>query len=345
LKTEAAELPLVLLFWGDDTERIEAAISDARARVLDADVGLEAFNHETFDAAFTEGFGPVLAACQQLPMMAARRLVELTSPENFGKHFKDAPPVDKSVDALLAYVQAPSPTTLLLLSSGGLRSTSRLVKAVTKSPHGRIERFKAPANDREAVAWLTSHARAHSIRLGRGAADELVRRVGHATAGLRSGVERARAHAGTDNVTLADVEAVVQFSREVDVFALTDAIGHQDHRRALELLAAMFSKESESDKVFSLLGLLTRHIRMLYTAAVSGTAALDVPPFIASKYDAQLRNFDAARLEVAFTGLCSIDAQLKGGTRARYVASKSALLTLQRWVLDTCGALPGTAPR
>lgn len=342
---EAGALPRVVLLWGDDTERIEAAIATTRAQVLDAAAGLEAFNHETFDAAYTESFGPVLAACQQLPMMAAQRLVELTAPESFGKHVKESSPADKSMDALLAYVQTPSPTTLLLVSSGGLRSTSRLVKAVTKSPHGRIERLKAPGNDREAVAWLTAHAGGQGIRLGRGAAEELVMRVGHATAALRSGVERARAHAGTDDVRVVDVQAVVEFSREVDVFALTDAIGHQDQRRALELLAAMFSKESESDKVFSLLGLLTRHVRMLYTAAVSGSGALDVPPFIASKYETQLRNFSAARLEVAFTGLCRIDAQLKGGTRARYVASKSALLTLQRWVLDTCGALPGTAPR
>ncbi len=185
---EAGERPRVVLLWGDDTERIEAAIGEARGRSLGAAAGLEAFNHEVFDAAYTEGFGPVKAACQQLPMMAPQRLVELSAPESFGKHVKDAPPADKCMDALLAYVQAPSPTTLLLVSSGGLRSTSRLVKAVTKSPHGHIERFKAPGNDREAVGWLTSHARAHGIRLGRGAADEVVLRVGHGTAALRSGV-------------------------------------------------------------------------------------------------------------------------------------------------------------
>ncbi|MGB1700309.1 MAG: DNA polymerase III subunit delta, partial [Nannocystaceae bacterium] len=186
------DAPLVVLLWGDDTERIEAAVARARVDVLGASSGLEAFNHESFDAPYTEGFGPVLAACQQLPMMASRRLVELSGPESFGKHVKDAPPADKCVDALLDYVQAPSPTTLLLISSGGLRSTSRLVKAVTKSPHGRAERFKAPGNDREAAAWVHAHARAQGIRMGSGAADELVRRVGYATTSLRSGIERAR---------------------------------------------------------------------------------------------------------------------------------------------------------
>lgn len=340
-----ADAPCVELLWGDDAERIDAAVAATRARLFANAAGMEAFNHEVFDAPYTEGMGPVVAACKQLPMMMPQRLVELSGPEAFGKHTKDATPADKSMDRLIAYIEDPCPGTLLLIRSGGLRANSRLVKAVQKSPVGAATRFKAPANEREAVDWLRHAAAGMQVELHGAAAHELVRRVGFATPALRAGLERARAHAGRAMVRVADVEAVVEMSREVDVFALTDAIGACDHGTALRLLAAMFSRESETEKVFSLMGLLVRHVRLLYTAQSVGVGGLDLPPFIARKYEAQVQNFDARRLQAAFVGLSKIDAQIKGGTRDRYVASRSALLVLQRWVLDTCGVLAGTPAR
>lgn len=335
----------ILLFWGDDTERVERAVTSARQKALGAAGGMEAFNHETFDAAYTEGMGPVLAACKQLPMMMPQRLVELAGPEQFGKHVKDAEAPDRALDRLIAYIKEPCPGALLLVSSTGLRANSRLVKAVSKSPVGHEERFKAPANDREAVAWLSSLAERDGLRAQGAALHELVARVGHDTSALRSGLQRASGHAGQGTVRVEDVVAVVEHAREVDVFAFTDAIGRRDHAAALRMLAAMFSRESDVDRVFALMGLLTRHIRLLSTAQRAGTQALDLPPFIARKYDEQVRNFDAQRLRTAYEGLAAIDAQIKGATRARYVASKSAMLVLQRWVLETCGALPGVAHR
>ena len=250
---------------------------------------MEAFNHETFDAAYTEGMGPVLAACKQLPMMMPQRLVELAGPEQFGKHVKDAEAPDRALDRLIAYIKEPCPGALLLVSSTGLRANSRLVKAVSKSPVGHEERFKAPANDREAVAWLSSLAERDGLRAQGAALHELVARVGHDTSALRSGLQRASGHAGQGTVRVEDVVAVVEHAREVDVFAFTDAIGRRDHAAALRMLAAMFSRESDVDRVFALMGLLTRHIRLLSTAQRAGTQALDLPPFIARKYDEQVR--------------------------------------------------------
>ena len=50
------------------------------------ETGMEAFNHEQFDAPYVGAAAEVLNACAQVPMLATRRLVELSSPEDFGRH-------------------------------------------------------------------------------------------------------------------------------------------------------------------------------------------------------------------------------------------------------------------
>jgi DNA polymerase III delta subunit len=46
---------------------------------------MAAFNHERFDGADLKAAAPVIASCQQVPMMAKKRLVELANPEDIAK--------------------------------------------------------------------------------------------------------------------------------------------------------------------------------------------------------------------------------------------------------------------
>ena len=55
-------------------------VAAVRAAVLVP--GMEAFNHERFAGRELDSLTPVLEACGQLPMMAERRLVELSDPES-----------------------------------------------------------------------------------------------------------------------------------------------------------------------------------------------------------------------------------------------------------------------
>src|SRR5262249_43969300 len=145
----------------------------------------------------------------QMPMLASRRLVEVSSPEDFGRHKRaedldgDQKPLeskrDDAIDALIGYFDAPNPSTVLVLTSSGLTGTSRLVKAAKNSANV-VERKFEPAGDREAVDELLAEARRLGTPLSPAAAQALVLAVGTRLSELLPALERAHTYADGERV-------------------------------------------------------------------------------------------------------------------------------------------------
>ncbi len=343
----------VYLLWGEDQAALKAVVEALREAVLrpgGVSTGMEAFNHEQFDAPYVGAAAEVLNACGQVPMMAERRLIELTSPEDFGRHKRaeeldgEAKPLeskrDDAIGALIDYFDAPNPTTVLLVSSSNLKGTSKLVKAAKKAAQV-VERRFAPPAEGEAVGELMAEARRRELALSPAGATALVNAIGTTMSELIAALERAVAFADGARVDRQHVEAVVATTREANVFDLTDAIGQGDHVRALEILARMFSNgEKDPGQAMRLLGMLLWQTRRLCTVkfARNPAEALNVKPFAVRKLQQQAANFDERRLRAAYAGLARLDGDLKGGSKLAY---ESPYIALQRWVLDTCDALPG----
>lgn len=346
-------LPAVILLWGDDRGAVVAKVQELRSAVLDAAPGMQAFNHERFDGPYTKALSDVLTACGQLPIGAPRRLVELESPEAFAKHVGGAAAgntsPDKALEGLVAYAASPNPSTVLLVSSTGIKSTSKLVKGLTKSANATAVRFETP-KDRDAMGVVMQTAQQLGFRIERSAATALVSAVGGARAEIRAALERAHAYADGGQIDREAIGAVVTDQREADVFALTDAVGQGNQAQALIILAKLFA-HGERDvgtgqRVFSLLVRQIRFISVARFAPASEVGArLGVPPFIAKKYASQAKRFDEARLARAYRALSQLDAEFKGGEPGSKLASQTPLLMLQRFVLDVCGAMPGTEAR
>ncbi|TPV92342.1 MAG: DNA polymerase III subunit delta [Myxococcales bacterium FL481] len=341
----------VLLLWGADRGAILQAAQEVREQLVGGDrAALAAFNHERFEAPYLRSFGPVVRACAQVAMGAPQRLVEVSDPEDLGKQARgqaedDPTPSGDPQQTLLAYVATPNPSTLLLLTSTGLRANAKLVKAVQAHELGQARRFELP-DARDAETAIQVLARDRGVELGHGAAQALVHNAGASLGEALVAFENALAHAGTNRIEVVDVAAVVHDETETDVFALSDAIGRGDARQALALLAQLFARgEGDVGTAQRTFGLLVRHFRLLFTAKASGrdaVPALGLPPFIAKKYVAQARGSDEPRLRRAYAGLTRLDDDFKGGST---LGSRLPYLLMQRWVLDVCGALPGTTPR
>ncbi len=342
---EAGQLAEVYLLWGEDAAVI-ASLQQALRTALFGEgkpgAGLEAFNHERFDAPYTKAVAEVLTACAQMPMGSPRRLVELSAPEDFHKHVQSESTRDKALEALVAYFDAPNPTCTLVITSTGLKGTSKLIKAAKKA--GGVVELKCGALSEEAaVSVLHNEARARGWRLEGAAAQALVARIGSGRAELVAGLERAGAHAEGGQITRADVESVAVDTREADIFALTDAIGRRDHRRALALLSTMFRYgERDPGQAMRIFSMLVWQMRRLCVAkfADDPQGALGIKPFAVRKLQEQARGFDPATLESAYLSLARMDLALKGGSRLAYL---SPYMVLQRWVLETCGAMPQVA--
>lgn len=342
----------VYLLWGEDQAALKSVVEALREAVLrpgGSSTGMEAFNHEQFDAPYLHAAAEVLNACAQVPMMAPRRLIELSSPEDFGRHKRaeqldgDSKPLeskrDDAVDALIEYFDAPNPTTVLVVTSSNLKGTSKLVKAAKKAAQVVELRFE-PVAEGEAVGELLAEAKRRQLPLSPAGATALVNAVGTSMSELLAALERAVAFAGGARVEREHVEAVVAATREANVFDLTDAIGQGDHVRALELLARMFSTgEKDPGQAMRLLGMLLWQLRRLCVVkfARNPADALNMKPFALRKLQQQAGGFDERALRAAYAGLARLDSDLKGGSKLAY---ESPYIALQRWIMDTCQALP-----
>lgn len=346
----------VYLLWGDDQAALETVVKALRAAVLrpgGVSTGMEAFNHEQFNAPYIGAAAEVLNACGQVPMMAARRLIELSSPEDFGR-YKRAEELDgetkaleskrdDAIEALIAYFDAPNPSTVLVLTSSGLKGNMRLVKTAKKAAQVVEYKFEPPSEN-DAVGALMAEAARRKLPLTKLGAVALVNAIGTSMSELIPALERATAFAAGASIGREQAEAVVASTREVNVFDLTDAIGQSDHVRALEILARMFSTgEKDMGQGMRLLGMLLWQTRRLCTVkfASNPADALNMKPYAVRKLQEQAAGFDERRLRAAYAGLARLDSDLKGGSKLAYM---SPYMALQRWVLDTCAALPSVDP-
>jgi DNA polymerase-3 subunit delta len=342
---KAATVPPVVLLYGTEPAPMSTRLHELRAAVLVA--GLEAFNHERFAGRELESLSPVLESCGQLPLMAERRLVELSDPELVGKG--RGPAGAKALDALVDYLKEPNPSTVLVLCSSGIDGRSRLVTAAKKA--GLVEKFEPWKRDEDAVAFVLEQAARSETRIDRATATTLVQLVGTSPSDLVHALERASLHAGAGQaVTQQDLDAVVAHTREAVIFELTDAVGMGDGPRALAVLAHLFHESSQPEvgQANAVLSMLIRQMRLVFVARMAGDgrgaieAATGVPPFVARKLSGQARRFDEARLRRAYAALARFDRDLKGGA---YSVVRAPYLALQRWILDVCGAMPGVSPR
>ncbi|MBK9755704.1 MAG: DNA polymerase III subunit delta [Nannocystis sp.] len=337
--------PIYVLF-GDEPAAIRAIVTALRRALIPPDdataQAMAAFNHERFDGADLRTATPVISACQQVPMLAARRLVELANPDDIGKGGgEEGGSPTAAIDALIHYIGAPSPTTVLVIHGSGIDGRSRLVNACKKGGHAH--KFEALKRDDEAVAFVLAEASARRRKLARDAATMLVAAVGTGRSELLAALEQAMLHAGDGAIGLADVEVMVARTREGNIFHLTDAVGRGDATAALAVLAQMFSAgEKDTGAAMQVLAMLTRQIRLIFTAKVGGPEAIKLPPFLLRGLESQARGFNEARLRTAYASLVRLDRDLKGGS---HVAYASPMLALQRWILDTCRALPGVDAR
>ncbi|HEY8377626.1 MAG TPA: hypothetical protein VIK91_14120, partial [Nannocystis sp.] len=144
-KIAAGKIDPVYVLYGDEPAAIRAVIAALRRKIIPPDdptaQAMAAFNHERFDGADLPGAGPVLSACAQVPMMSKWRLVELANPDDLGKGPEAESTAAAAMDALAAYIKAPAPTTVLVISGGGIDGRSKLVTAC--KPHGWAHKFEA----------------------------------------------------------------------------------------------------------------------------------------------------------------------------------------------------------
>jgi DNA polymerase-3 subunit delta len=241
--------PLYLLFGP------EAYLRDAAARAV-ADAALKGaslreFNESAYSLSSVD-VQQAIAAAEQMPMMAGRRVVRIT---DFGK-LREA-----DEEALVRYITRPSATSVVVFVADDLDKRRRLSKTLLETC-ASVE--FAALKDAELAAWAKDRLRHLSTNADERTLRQIIALTGASVRQLATELEKLSTAALPDGqISMEMVDALVGRSRELSNFELSDHLIARDRRRALETLRKLLDDGAEP---VMLIGLLASNFHRLALA-------------------------------------------------------------------------------
>jgi DNA polymerase III subunit delta len=313
--------PAVYILHGDD----DLAIAEFLARLTDklGDPATAQLNRLEVVGDQAD-FAAVEAACMAVPFLSPRRLVIVRPLGKF------ATPLSRLTDLL---ERVPSTTGLVLVEPKGLTNDAGLIQwAAANSGRAYLRSFEPPRGG-ALLRWI--HTRAEQLggqiqpeaaALLAESVDGEARTASQELAKLLDYVDRARP------VTAADVDLLTPVHGQADIFAMVDALGQRDGRRAMEHLHRLIAHQ-EPRYIFAM---VIRQFRLLILArealdaGQSPRQSLRLAPFVADKIARQAVNFPLTQLEAIYHDLLDIDLASKRGQLDLDVALDSLVAGLTR---------------
>jgi DNA polymerase-3 subunit delta len=309
---------------------VDDAVAQLRARVAGPQAD---FNSDEIDLAHG-GIERLLGVAQTLPMMAERRWVR-------GRALHRLPAKEHA--ALMAYIKAPCPSTVLVLTAEKLDGRTKLVQALNRA--GAVLTLEPPRPS-QLPQWIRDRARSMTIDIEPEAATLLAELIGPELGILHRSLDMLALLAGPGIPVSADhVGEGIAASRVHSVFELTDALGRRDWVQASLLMRNILGG---GESALLVLAMVVRQLRLLVqTQNWRGPARelaqeLGVRPFVAEGLTQQATRFAPRDLYHALRLVALADLRLKSSRMATPLVLDGMLANML--VPATAAAAPEPAP-
>jgi len=245
--------PVYLLFGAENYLRDLAAKTIADF-VLDEN-SLREFNENEFSLNQSDNLTYALASAEQLPMIAARRVIRIVDVRVSATGTKDTLKEDFE-NILTAYLTRPSETSVVIFVADEFDKRRKMAKIlIEKSCAVEFAKF----NDHELVNWARKEIKDLGFDAEEKALHQLVGLVGDNLRKLTNEIKKVTTAALPDRiVTYELVESLVTNSRELPNFDLTDQLFGKDKRKPLQTLKKILDDGAEP---LMLLGLIAHNLR------------------------------------------------------------------------------------
>ena len=317
-----SSVPSLYLLRGDDSARFREHVARFKAGMGDPDTADLNTNVLDGDSLNLNG---LVADAMAVPFLAPRRLVIVENARNFlAKQAKDN---KERVLQLLS--DLPESTALVLqvddqiIKRGGkafwenLKAYDWVEQWVKSHPErGIVVDCSLPAQD-DMPFWIQRHCKEKGGEIEKSASVMLAQYVGNDT--LRAGheIDKLIAYAGEGkSIRSEDVVLLTAQDQEGDIFALVDALGERNGKKAMEQFLLLTDKSD----VMELTGMIHRQFRLLIQAREvmdeggrqdKVQSELKVLSFIAGKLYKQAGRFSMAQLLDIYARLLKIDEDIK----------------------------------
>ena len=218
----------------------------------------------------------------------------------------------EQVEVLTDYLDAPSPSSVLVLVATGRTKLDAKVKKA-----GAVVALDAPKG-RRLVSWIRKRAGEHSIKIDERAAWALIDSVGSELRDLDGALRQLAT--GIDDAKIATAAHVKKaFPRAADqrIYTFTDAVGDRRLPLAMTNLKRLLDQGEEP---LVIVGALTTQLRRMLRArrhAENGARAVEdalgLPRWRAERLGKQARAYKESELMDAMGTLAATDLEIKGG--------------------------------
>jgi DNA polymerase-3 subunit delta len=150
-------------------------------------------------------------------------------------------------------------------------------------------------------------------------------------------IEKLLTYVGPERpVNVEDVELLVSYVQEANIFHMVDALGRRDTKRAMELLERLLEGGHHPLYVLHMIIrqfrilLQIKELRAVGTLPADIAALLHLPPFVIDKSTQQAGNFSFEQLEDIYRSLLEVDAAVKSGEMEDHLALNLFVTGLRR---------------
>ena len=343
--------PPILLLFGEE----ELLVEEAAKQLFDAASSTDAtgMNCEMVDG---DGMSldAVLSIARSFPMMSERRVLWV-------KHFDkvQASRPRKGKDLMEAYIDAPTPSTFLLLTAdlpkaAGISASMKSSKAaatrkintlkypfdvlVSKGAFGEYPRMR----ESDVVSWLIDRASRNNVTLSSSVAQFLVARTSGSLRELSMELDKLLTYlADKHEITEEDIIEVIGSGRSYNVFELQRAIGNRNLSQAITIVTKMLEAERQE---LLILTMLTRFFTSLFKladcAGMTDRGAIakeaGIPAFAVSDHLSMLDRLGIRTVERALSEIRAAELLLKS-------TSRDPLMVLEIMLVKVIGSPQGGA--
>jgi len=314
----AQELKPVYLVTGNDVPKVERTLDRLRGRFDPGAI-------ERLVAGGKDGASglDVVVACNSGTLLAGDRLVLVTEidgrPNEWGKLTGGWKQAD--VDAVIEYLAATAPGTVLCLVARQLKASSPLGKAVART--GDVLAWEI--DERKLAKWVAESFAARGVKVGGDACQALVDVVGEDKLVLSREVDKLATWAAGEPLGVEEVQHLAAPLGEGHAWDLTDAVGRRDRGVALGVIEGTYRRSAHpTQEPGQLANRLGSHLlRLARTKSLlehgarppDVAKALGIKEFPARKLVEQAERFSLDELHDATVRIARLDHALKGGSK------------------------------
>ena len=253
------EIEPVYLLFGPETHLRDIAAKTI-ADLAFAEGDLRDFNETSFSLNTEDNLKRALAAAEQLPMMASRRLVRITDVRISASGFRDTITEDHE-PILSAYLANPSPNSVVIFIADELNGVRKMGKFLREKTTA-VE--FARLDDRQLTEMARTRIKEAGAEIEEPGLRHLIGLIGQDMRRLTNEINKLAAAAMPGKmITSALIDALVPNSRELTNFALTD---HLVAGRRSHALAALKKILDDGAEPLALMGLISYNYRRLLMA-------------------------------------------------------------------------------